>query len=426
MEDRPPRTIIERRRSAAHGPTGPSRAHASPRRSVSALAALAALVFAAPAPAALADRLDRALRGSGVGWDAQGVVAVNLETRRVVFVRNAGGSLQPASNEKLTVAVAALDRLGAGHRIPTRVYGEGLLDGTTWRGRLVLKGFGDPTLDRADLAWMAKALRDGGIRRVTGGIRGDESWFDKRRTAPGWKASFYKLECPPLSALIFDRGKVGRHTTDNPALAAAAAFRRELLKAGVKVGGGAGLAVAADGATELVTTLSPPLWSLVRTLNRSSDNFYAEMLLKQLGAVRRGSGTTASGARVVRAVLVARGVPMAGVRIVDGSGLSSLDRLTARALSRLLVSAWDDKSVRSNVFLSLPLAGVNGTLRDRMRRPPAYRNVRAKTGTTMNASALSGYARQKWVFSILQNGRPINWTTARASQDRFAQVLAGS
>jgi D-alanyl-D-alanine carboxypeptidase/D-alanyl-D-alanine-endopeptidase (penicillin-binding protein 4) len=387
---------------------------------------LAALVCASPSSAGLSDRLDRALRGSGVGWGAQGVVAINLDTGKTVFTRNAAASLRPASNEKLTVAVAALDKLGASYRIPTRVYGEGHLDGTIWRGRLVLKGFGDPTLNRGDLAWMAKALRDGGIRSVTGGIRADESWFDTRRTAPGWKPSFYKLECPPLTALIADRGKVGRHTADNPALAAAAGLRQELVKAGVKVGGQAGMGVTAADATELVTTLSPPVWAIVRTLNRVSDNFYAEMLLKQLGKVRRDSGTTASGARVVRAALVARGVPMPGIRIVDGSGLSSLDRLTARGLSRLLVSVWQDASVRSNVFLSLPLAGVSGTLKDRMRRLPAYRNVRAKTGTTMNASALSGYAREKWVFSILQNGWPINWTRARASQDRFAQVLAGS
>ena len=76
----------------------------------------------------------------------------------------------------------------------------------------MLKGFGDPTLQRADLVAMARALREGGIRSVTGGVRGDESYFDTRRTAPGWKPSYYKLECPPLTALISDRGKVAGRT----------------------------------------------------------------------------------------------------------------------------------------------------------------------------------------------------------------------
>jgi len=392
---------------------------------VAALAVLAAL-SAAPASAGLSDRLDRALRGSGVAWSAQSVWALNLETGKVVFTRNPGTPLRPASNEKLTVSVAALEKLGPAYRIPTRVYGEGHLDGSVWRGRLVLKGFGDPTLARAGLVAMAQALRKGGIRSVTGGIRGDESYFDSRRTAPGWKPSYYKLECPPLTALIADRGKVAGRTVDGPALAATRAFRKALLATGVRVGGRAGLARLKAGASELVTTLSPPISRIVRSMNRPSDNFYAEMLVKQLGRVRRGAGTTAAGTKVVRQVLRSRGIPMAGLRIVDGSGLSETDRLTARAIGRLLVSAWRDKSIASHLFLSLPVAGVNGTLEDRMRREPAYQSVRAKTGTTNNASALSGYARTKWVFSILQNGWPVPYASARRSQDRFAQVLAGS
>jgi D-alanyl-D-alanine carboxypeptidase/D-alanyl-D-alanine-endopeptidase (penicillin-binding protein 4) len=383
-------------------------------------------VAAPSASAGLAGRLDRALRGSGVAWSAQSVWALNLETGRVVFTRNPGTALRPASNEKLTVAVAALDRLGPGYRIPTRVYGEGSRKGSVWRGRLVLKGFGDPTLQRGDLEAMAQTVRKAGIRSVTGGIRGDESYFDARRTAPGWKPSYYKLECPPLSALISDRGKVNGHTVDGPAIAATRAFRKALIAAGVRVGGKAGLSRLKKGATQLAATLSPPVSRIIRSMNRPSDNFYAEMLVKELGRVRRGAGTTAAGTKVVRQVLTRRGIPMAGLRIADGSGLSELDRLTSRALGRLLLSAWRDKAIAAPLFNSLPVAGVNGTLKDRMRRAPAYGRVRAKTGTTNNASALSGFARTKWVFSILQNGWPVPYTSARKSQDRFAQVLAGS
>jgi D-alanyl-D-alanine carboxypeptidase len=68
---------------------------------------------------------------------------------------------------------------------------------------------------------------------------------------------------------------------------------------------------------------------------------------------------------------------------------------------------------------------VNGTLVDRMESGPAYGTVYAKTGTTDAASALSGYVRSRYVFSILMNGSPIPWSAARAAQDRFAQVLAG-
>jgi D-alanyl-D-alanine carboxypeptidase/D-alanyl-D-alanine-endopeptidase (penicillin-binding protein 4) len=102
------------------------------------------------------------------------------------------------------------------------------------------------------------------------------------------------------------------------------------------------------------------------------------------------------------------------------------DRLTARATAAILIAAWSDAGMRRAWARSLPLAGVDGTLEDRMRREPAYRTVRAKTGTTSTASSLSGYAGSRFVFSILQNGRPIPWWYARRAQDRFAQILSGA
>jgi D-alanyl-D-alanine carboxypeptidase/D-alanyl-D-alanine-endopeptidase (penicillin-binding protein 4) len=115
-----------------------------------------------------------------------------------------------------------------------------------------------------------------------------------------------------------------------------------------------------------------------------------------------------------------------GVRLADGSGLSLRDRLTARALAALLISAWSDPAVKRQFVASLPVAGVDGTLEDRMMSGAAYRHVLAKTGTTNTASSLSGYVRTRYVFSILQNGHPIPWWYARRAQDRFAQILAGA
>ena len=114
------------------------------------------------------------------------------------------------------------------------------------------------------------------------------------------------------------------------------------------------------------------------------------------------------------------------VRIADGSGLSVLDRVTAREIAGILEAAWNDPEVGPVLFASLPVAGVNGTLSGRMRRPPARGNVVAKTGTTGWASALSGYVRRRFVFSVLQNGNPVSWFWARRAQDRFATVLAAT
>ena len=196
----------------------------------------------------------------------------------------------------------------------------------------------------------------------------------------GWKREFYLHESPALSALIVDRGWDGRAETQ-PALYAAQLFRRYLVDAGVSVRGPAQTGVAhadADGARLRRTRRRSPRSSASWTL--CSDNFTAEMLLKQVGAVQRGAGTAGAGAAETRELLTAAGVPLAGVRIVDGSGLSSIDRWTAAGLADVLRQMWLDPDLRPYITASLPVAGVSGTLRYRMRHGPAYGFVRAKTG----------------------------------------------
>jgi len=119
-------------------------------------------------------------------------------------------------------------------------------------------------------------------------------------------------------------------------------------------------------------------------------------------------------------------VPLAGVRMVDGSGLSLLDRWTPLGLATLLRAMWEDSDLRPYIVASLPIAGETGTLEYRMKKPPAHGFVRAKTGTTDNSSSLSGFVGDRYVFSILENGSPVRTPSAEASQNRFAQVLAGA
>jgi D-alanyl-D-alanine carboxypeptidase/D-alanyl-D-alanine-endopeptidase (penicillin-binding protein 4) len=300
-----------------------------------------------------------------------------------------------------------------------------------WRGRLILKGYGNPSLQTSGLRHLAEQVRDFGIMKVTGRIVADETYFDTVRVGPGWKPSFYKEESPPLSALIANRGRFEGRITSDPARAAAVIFKRQLMAVGITVLGRVAKGTAGPDSILVAGIRSRTIALMVRRMNRISDNFYAEMLLKQIGARIRGIGSTAAGARVVRVTLRNHGVPMRGVRIADGSGLSRFDRLTAKAVVYLLIWGASDAEFDSDFIGSLPVAGVNGTLEDRMERPPAYRHVLAKTGTTSRASALSGYAtnasfRPRYVFAILQNGNPIPWWYARQAQDRFARVLAGA
>jgi serine-type D-Ala-D-Ala carboxypeptidase/endopeptidase (penicillin-binding protein 4) len=389
------------------------------------LAGPAVAPASSPAPsAALQRKLAQALRVPHVSPARSAAIAFDLAAGTTIYTQNGSRPLAPASNEKLPLTYAALATLGPSYRIETDVLGEGELDGTTWRGRLVLQGGGDPTLSTAGLRSLASQVRAAGIRRVTGGIAGDESMFDTRRTVAGWKPSFFLGESPPLSALVVDRDRFGGYLSRTPALWAATAFARTLRAAGVTVSGPVQIAVADEYAFPLAEVASPPLWTILRFMDRESDNFTAELLLKQLGAVELQRGTSAAGATVVMQTLTEAGVPTAGVRIVDGSGLSRLDRLTADALAAILRAAWTSPTVRPAFVAALPVAGVNGTLEDRLRRPPARGNVLAKTGTTREASALSGYVRGRYAFAVLQNGNPLSYWWARRAQDRFATVLA--
>jgi D-alanyl-D-alanine carboxypeptidase/D-alanyl-D-alanine-endopeptidase (penicillin-binding protein 4) len=368
--------------------------------------------------------LARALHARHVSPGRTGAIVFDLQTGSTLFAHNPRLPLRPASNEKLATTYAALSALGPSFRIETDVLGEGQQSGTTWQGNLVLKGYGDPALSFAQVNSLARQVAAAGIRHVTGRILGDESWFDTRRTGLGWKPEFYLHESPALSALVVNRGWTGRYETGRPALMAAQILRRDLRRAGVTVHDGAAHGVASAQAASLASVQSARLAVLVRHMDVYSDNFYAEMLLKEVGAVQGAGGSAAAGIAVERQLLSDAGIPLAGVRMVDGSGLSLIDRWTPLGLATLLRTMWEDSDLRPYLVPALPIAGETGTLRHRMRKAPARGLVRAKTGTTNNASSLSGFVGDGYAFSILENGSPVNALNAEQSQNRFAQVLA--
>ena len=343
---------------------------------------------------------------------------------KTVFARNPDLPLAPASNEKLAVTYAALKELGPDYEFRTEVLGEGWQDGTVWHGSLVLKGFGDPVLDSGDLARLAGQLASAGIRRVTG-------QSDRRRVVVRQRAHRAGLEAVVLhggvSAALGTRRRRRRrreptsrcHRRSRPRRSSARPCAPgESRRAASRCG------IGQTGATPLAQVDSEPLSDILIEMDHDSDNYVAELLLKELGAEVGGAGTTAAGDAVVDRVLAAAGVPLAGVHIVDGSGLSLDDRLTANAVASLLLLSWRDPDMRAVLWDALPVAGVSGTLQHRLLTGPAHGAVRAKTGTTDLASALSGYAGDRFAFSILQNGEPISFYWARLAQDRVAQALA--
>ena len=396
------------------------------RLPVLVLLALALVSTAGAQGTPLEKRLARALVVPHVSQARTAALAFDLQTGETLFSEHESLSLAPASNEKLAVTYAALAGLGPEFRIETDVVGRGEQDGTVWRGTLLLVGQGDPTLSSRGLASLATQIRAAGITRVTGGVLGDESFFDSRRTGPGWKRWFYANESPPLSALTVDRARYAGRTSRNPPLSAALLFRAALRRAGVYVAGGAGTGVEHGDELPLASLESPPLAAIVRWMDRQSDNFTAELLLKQLGteiSSSRDHGFRRR--RTWRRRSRRPGSRSQACGSPTGPGSRCSIGVTVREQAGILRAAWADPDVRPSFFAAFPVAGRSGTLSDRMRRPPARGHVVAKTGSTQQASALSGYVKRRYIFSIVQNGNPVSWTWARRAQDRFATVLAG-
>lgn len=383
-------------------------------------AGLASPLDAGARETTLATQLTNALKAPGLQLGRTAAIAIELSSGKTLYAHNATRPIVPASNEKLPLGWAALVRLGPSFRFHTEIVGSGVRRGTTWQGNLVLKGYGDPTFSTPDLEAMARTVAQRGIRRVEGRVLGDESFFDKRRDAPGWKPGFLGFESPPLSALILDRG--ARWPKHSPPLLAAEALARALARRGITIKGRIGPGIAPPDGPILARDESPRLATVLRALNRHSDNFTAEMLAKQLGTLEGARGSTAGGLDVVLTELVKAGVPTAGVVLADGSGLSSLDRLTARSLAGTLAAGVSNPAIAATFVDSLASPSLDGTLEARL--PALGARLRGKTGTTNLSCSLSGLIDRRIAFVVIQNGNPVPAWTARAAQDKFVTLLA--
>jgi serine-type D-Ala-D-Ala carboxypeptidase/endopeptidase (penicillin-binding protein 4) len=384
--------------------------------------------------AGLGSALTRQMRAAG-GYASAYVV--NLSEGRKVFSWKSGYQRILASNTKLFTTSAALARYGTEGTLGTEVLGRGSLDEDgIWRGDLFLRGGGDPTFGSrrftrrsygrgATVEALAKALTAAGIERVTGRVYGDESRFDSLRGGPdsGYGTSIW---VGPLSALSFNRGLAnegGSAFQTSPPAFAAARLDDALEARGVAIKRSPRLGRTPRGLDVLASVESPPMERLVKLTNKPSDNFFAETLVKDLALQARGRGTTAGGARIAGRYARRLG---ARARLVDGSGLSRGNRASPAAIVKLLGAVMRTEGYDAFVD-SLPVAGRDGTLYDRMRSGPARGNCHAKTGTLSDVSALSGYCEARsgdtYAFSILMNA--FSPTVARRIQDKMAQAIAG-
>ena len=306
-----------------------------------------------------------------------------------------------------------------------------------WEGSLYLRGGGDPTFGStgfirehyggvgASVSTLAGQLvRVDGIHRVTGSIEGDESYFDSLRGEPSSGYASDPFLEGTLSALAFNRGESGSAGGAHaPAAYAARELRAALKPHGVSIAGSSGAASTPAGAVQLAQAPSPTIAQLLGLMLPPSDNFFAETLVKDLGARFGGSGTTAAGAAVVAATIAAQ----LGIhpQVVDGSGLSEADRTSPYQVADLLVEL-EPTPIGAVLREHLAVAGHTGTLALRMRHTGAEGRCQGKTGTLTGVSNLAGYCQASdghlLAFAIFTDAIPTE--TAHIFQDHMAITIA--
>jgi D-alanyl-D-alanine carboxypeptidase/D-alanyl-D-alanine-endopeptidase (penicillin-binding protein 4) len=213
-----------------------------------------------------------------------------------------------------------------------------------------------------------------------------------------------------------------------PELFALTLFQEELSRQGISVRGEARIGTLADNAKTIVVH-EWPIDSVLYTMNKPSDNLSAENVLKTLSAEKHGApGTAADGIAAVKAYLTSLGIDSTSYLMVDGSGVSHYNLLSPQIVTTLLAAVRRDEGASEAYYESLPLAGEEGTLKNRMRAGAASRNVRAKTGTLTGVSNLSGYVTTRdgelLAFSIFIEhfiGTPKQY---RDAQDKIVELLA--
>lgn len=420
-----------------------------------------------------------------------GVSTLVFKTGKVVYSYNGTRPMVPASNLKLVTTAVATDRLGPDFRFETRLYGPKSQNAGVATGNLVLKGGGDPTFYAPftatavePLQEFARAVKQAGIKKITGNLIIDDSDFD-RNFVSDTHLERYRLEAyaAPVGGLSLNRNVVTLNvslngiTTDpptgslefvnkvtaggydqvwverprgtdriivngvvrpgssvsttltigDPVRFTGSAFFRTLGKAGIQMAGKwltvpEGKPASLAGLVMLARHRSPSLKELIRETNVESDNVLAEHIFRRLGASGVGYGSVRNSEAVVRDFFSKNGIDDKGLKLFDGCGLSESDRISPFQLVRVLYAMWGHRN--GQIYIdSLPAPG-EGTLESRL----GGALVRAKTGTLNNHTGLTGYVvtayGQTVGFSILVNNVKETWQGVEL-QDHIVSLLAG-
>jgi serine-type D-Ala-D-Ala carboxypeptidase/endopeptidase (penicillin-binding protein 4) len=374
------------------------------------------------------------------GGSSSGLLVVDAESGEVICAQAADTPRPLASNTKLFTTAAALSLIGAQTRIPTRVMTDGTVDASgVLHGSLYLKGGGDPTLGTpafydsylaglgTNIFALVPQLKRAGIKGVTGRLYGDDTIFDRKRGVldSNYATSQY---IGPLSGLDFNSGFAGNtsssHFSSDPAKLATQTLADSMRHSGIRISPTVALGKTPGEAKSVAVVRSRPLTEIINTTDVYSDNFFAEMLEKLLGARIGAGGSTAAGTTVVEDFAAELG---SEIHQVDGSGLTRSNEASPQEVVDLLLGMRKTE-VGDEFIQDLALSGHEGTTAGRMKGTAAYGRCRLKTGTLTGVSNLSGYcfntSGRVMAFSTLM-GSVGSTEVAHVYQDKIAGAVAG-
>lgn len=367
---------------------------------------------ALPWPRNIQYRLDSLLRHPMFETSTVGLEVYDLTADSILYKVNEHQMLRPASTMKLLTAITAIDKLGGSYQFRTQLYYTGKVENHTLTGDLYCVGGFDPRFNIDDMNAFVESIRRMGVDTIRGSIVADRSMKDADLLGEGW---CWDDDNPPLSPLT-----IGRNTqfVDR--------FIRQLVDDGVVLDVRISDGTLPDSAFHLCSRFHSIDQILLRMM-KQSDNFYAEAMFYQLAAHQGHRPARAKDAAAIVKRLISKvGLGHRPYRIADGSGLSLYNYLSADLEVRLLRYAYRNSTVYLHLLPSLPVAGSDGTLRNRMRGSFAADNVKAKTGTLEGVSALAGYCTaandHRLCFSIINQG-VMHTSNARRFQDRVCNAL---
>ncbi len=340
---------------------------------------------------AWAARLDaRGVKVSAGVWE--------MSTGRIIEGTQQDLALIPASTTKVVSTYAMLKTWKPNFVLDTELFGD--LRGDTVRGDLIIKGGGDPFLTTERVFMMAQELKRKGVRRISGRIRLDQSAFDGQRYGNGWGNTSSDTTPPILPLSVnFGRDDKGRIVAD-PERLAVDIITRTFRDAGLAI---EEQAVPGDAPARILAVSSPALRDLVMDINKFSNNFMVETLVK-----RFGDGSWPKGVRRIQDFY--RGLLDLGpdkIALTDGSGLSKDNRLSAKTLAIILRAAWNDFEVGPEMVASLKIIGGEPWQLS-IKDPNLTRRVRCKTGHLTGVTSVCGIVQMPdgklRVFAIILNG----------------------